>query len=486
MDTTINSEKINHPYKEISFFYSPWYTVILSVFVYLFWLFDLGVYGLTVMIVLAGVICALCKDLSPIIPIAFVFVQVVSDTLGAAYAYIYYICSFVLLIAGVVIHFIRFKPYRNYGKVKGFPVAVGLCGIAILFGGITIAPERSLFPALIVVFYGLLATGSGFFFYATLGQKDSKRLRNTVIGAILASSCIAFIQLITLILSSDNPMQAISSKYELNAGYGHPNYLANIIARSIPLCIYLSVSNKKYSFLWLVAAYVCGIGIILTSSRATLLVAFIVSVICLVYFFRKLDYKVNWICTVVMLIGVTMVGLAVVYNKLETMFSTLFNMGLDSNGRFDLWKIGMERFASHPIFGVGLDYDLGGREDLTNTAFTPYWYHNTFVQILCSLGIFGFIAYGFYFYRQYRTFAVSKNNAVKSLMFVIILMQGISMLDIFFLTPQEFLQMVIITTVALRSLPENKENTHIYEIIEFAKKHDRLNIFKKLKRRTEK
>ena len=486
MDTSIISTTSKRPYKEIAFFYSPWYTVILAVLVYLCWFFDLGVYGLTAMIVLAGVICALCKDLSPLIPISFVFVQVVSDTLGAAYAYIYYICSFALLIVGVVIHFIRFRPYRDYGNVKGFPVAVGLCGIAILFGGITLSAERSLFPALIVVLYGLLATGSGYFFYGTLGQNNAKRLRNTVIGAILASSCIAFIQLLTLILSSETPLQAISSKYELNAGYGHPNYLANIISRSIPICIYLSVSNKRYSFLWLVAAYVCGIGIILTSSRATLLVAFIVSIVCLIYFFPKLDYKINWICTIVMLIGVTMVGLAVVYDKLESLFSTLINMGFDSNGRIELWKTGMERFASHPIFGVGLDYDLGGREDLTNTSFTPYWYHNTFVQILCSLGIFGLITYGFYFYRQYKIFAVSKNVTVKSLMFVIILMQGISMLDIFFLTPQEFLQMVLITTAALRSLPPDKEDTHIYDIIKFAKKHDRFNIFEKFKRRTEK
>lgn len=464
MDTAISAQTKNKAYKEISFFYSVPYTILLSVFVYLLWIFDLGLYGLTALIVLAGAICALCKDLSPLIPIMFLFLQCVSDIMNAAHAYVFYICAFSLLIIGVFIHFVRFKPYKNYGKIKGFSVAVAFVGLSIILGGITLSSKRSLFPALITVFYGILATGSSCFFCVTLGQNNGNRLTNTVMHAILAASTVAFIQLVTVILQSDNPISVIGSKYILNTGYGHPNYIANILARSLPICIYLSVSNKKCSFLWLVVAFIFGVGIVLTRSRATLLMAFVVCVICLIYFFPKLDYKINWICTFVMLIGLTLILTAVFSNRILPLLKTMFERGFNSSGRMDLWKLGLQRFCDHPVFGVGLDYDLGGRTELnpTNTPYTPFWYHNTIVQILCSLGIFGVIAYGFYFYRQYHAFAISKNPAIKCLMFVLITIQLISLLDISFLTPQEFLQMIFITVPAIKSLPSDKDNTLLY------------------------
>lgn len=468
MDTAIfaQTKNKNKTYREISFFYSTWFTVALSVFVYLFWILDLGLYGLTVLIVLAGAICALCKDLSPLIPIMFLFLQCVSDVMNAANAYVFYICAFSLLIVGIVIHFIRFNPYKNYGKIKGFSVATAFVGLSIILGGITLSSERSLFPALITVFYGILATGSGFFFCITLGQNNEKRLTKTVMNAILAASAVAFVQLLTVIFQSDNPLSAIGSKYALNTGYGHPNYIANIIARSLPICIYLSVSNKKYSFLWLVAAFVCGASIILTRSRATILIAFIISVVCLIYFFPKLDYKINWVCTLAMLIGLSFILIAAFSNRIVPLFKTIIERGFSSSGRTDLWKLGLHRFKENPIFGVGLDYDLGGRTELnpTNTPYTPFWYHNTVVQILCSLGIFGLIAYGFYFYRQYHAFALAKSPALKTLMFVLITIQAISLLDIFFLTPQEFLQMIFITVPAVRALSQDKDNTLFYDV----------------------
>ena len=194
-----------------------------------------------------------------------------------------------------------------------------------------------------IVVFGFVSCGAVFFFIPALGRDSSRRLTKTVMNAVIASSVIAIAQLVTLLIQSGDPIGAVASKYSLNAGYAHPNYLANIIARSIPVAIWLSVSNKRYSFLWLFFAYICGVSILLTSSRATLLVAVIVSIVCVIYYFPKLDYKLNWICTFCILLGITMTGAGLLSDKLSALFPNIFK-GLNSNGRIDLWNLGIERF----------------------------------------------------------------------------------------------------------------------------------------------
>ncbi len=454
-------------YKEYPFFYSVWFTVALSAFVFLFWFFDLGVYGLTALLVMGGIVIASCRDLTPVVPFSFVLVQVLSSTNHPPYALYLYIGGACAVFIGIAVHIIRFNPFKNYGKIKGFAVGTATAGLAIALGGVTVA-NRSLYPALIVCAYGLAACGAGFFLVKTLGRDDTTRLSKTVVRAIIASSAIALLQLITLLIRSGDPIHAIANKYDLNAGYAHPNYLANIIARSIPVAVWLSVSNKRYSFLWLFAAFICGLGILATSSRATLLVALIISIICVIYYFPKLTYKINWICSLCMIIGITMVGLGFLGDKTEQLFATIFKFNFNSNGRIDLWKLALERFSQHPIFGVGFDYDLGGRTELnpTNTPLTPYWYHNTVMQLLCCTGIFGVIAFIPYFYHQYKSLILAKKQVTTALMFVLITIQAISLLDVFFFTPQEFLQMIIITAVGVKFLPEDKGNSLIYDIKE--------------------
>ena len=92
MDSTAN--KRLKTYKENPFFYSSRFIFVLSAFVYLFWFFDLSVYGIMLILVLCGVLLALCRDLSPVIPLFFVFVQIIGqnpDNLVSLYSLYFYI-----------------------------------------------------------------------------------------------------------------------------------------------------------------------------------------------------------------------------------------------------------------------------------------------------------------------------------------------------------------------------------------------------------
>ncbi len=452
-------------YKEIPFLYSVWYIFLLAVFAYLTWFFGVGVYGVFAVLVLCGFILAFCRDLTPAVPFAFFVPQFFSGRMSAANGYLFYIIGFSFVIIGFIVHLVRFRPFENYGKVKGFPSALFFAGIAIALGGITI-PHRSVYPALICVGCGLIFAFAGFFIAGTFGKDGKERFVKIVIATVLTASVLAVVQMFTVIFRTGNPIEAIKNKYQIDTGYGHPNYLANIISRSIPIAVWLSVRNKKGSPLWLFFAFFLGICIFLTSSRAVILVALVLSLVCLIYFFPKLENKLPWLCCLAMLIGVTMIGLGALGDKIAKLFATISKNGFNSSGRFTLWKLGLKRFSEHPIFGVGFDYDLGGRTALnpTNTPYTPYWYHNTVVQMLCSTGIFGTICFVPYFIHQYRTMFIVKSNAVAALAFVLVAIQAISLLDIAFFTPQEFLQMILITTAGVKMLPQDKGNSVFYAV----------------------
>lgn len=463
-------------YKEINFFYSPLFTVCIAVFVLVFWTFGLSVYGILALAVLGGVIFALCRDLTPMVPLCFMFVQIISDGETAFNGTYFYFGAGAALIIGLIVHLLRFRPFSDYGKIKGFTAAVCVSSLAVMLGGITLS-GRNGYAVLLICVCALSAAGISFLMVPTLGRDDRKRFAKTVFLAVCVSSALAVVQLAVVLLRSNDVIGAISSKYLISAGYAHPNYLANIIARSIPLAVYLSTRSKKGSALWLWVAYFEGAAILLTSSRATLLVAFIAALAAVIFFYRKVENKIVWVCNILMIIGITMVGVAFLSDKFEAMFATLVRHGFDSSGRFDLWKIAVERFKSSPVFGVGLDYDLGGRvaNNPTNEFYTPYWYHNTFMQIICCFGIFGVLAYAFYFYRQYRAMILARSPIVTALFFVLIFIQAVSLLDVFFFTPQEYLEMLIITAVGLKYIPSDKENTFVYNIIGFAKKLKRSN-----------
>ena len=61
--------------------------------------------------------------------------------------------------------------------------------------------------------------------------------------------------------------------------------------------------------------------------------------------------------------------------------------GVDiTTGRISLWEMAIEAWKEHPLFGIG----IGKFKDYTG-AFTST--HNTYLQVLCEQGVFGFILY---------------------------------------------------------------------------------------------
>ena len=70
------------------------------------------------------------------------------------------------------------------------------------------------------------------------------------------------------------------------------------------------------------------------------------------------------------------------------------NMG--DSGRFKLWRYCLDKFKEFPLFGGGF-YALADYEGLFSSFDAmPHMAHNTVVQLLGSMGIFGLLSYSIY------------------------------------------------------------------------------------------
>ena len=116
-------------------------------------------------------------------------------------------------------------------------------------------------------------------------------------------------------------------------------------------------------------------------------------------------------------------------------FLKCLNVGFFSNdetidsGRFQLWKESLIIAFKNPFFGGGFFVE-GGLAPANLSSVLPSFSHNTFVQMISSCGIFGFLSYVFY---RIATFNAIRKNYKKERWYVLIsllLFLLLSLLDI--------------------------------------------------------
>ncbi|MCR4662253.1 MAG: O-antigen ligase family protein, partial [Clostridia bacterium] len=376
------------------FFYSPLFAILVCVYIYVCWITKINFYAIPFIAVLAFLILIFCKDTSPLLILLFTLIQPLRNLEVTKINIIIAGASFGLFVIGLIINMIRFRPFKKIGRLNGFLVACIFLGIAICLGGVII-PNRDLKAILPTIIFGVVVIFLSFYMFYSLGlgNEDRRAPLKLVCTAIICSSIIAALQLLFVIFSSGNPVAVISGQIELSAGYADPSYLANILGRSIPICIYLATKPKRLSFLWLWPAYVFGIFLILLSQRMSLLVAVIIAIVALICFLKNIKiHKLEWVCTFIMLVGLTFFIAAFMYKRFREMFVQLFQQSTFEQEIWAFWKRGISDYSSSPIFGVGLVPDPAASDKTFNISSGFIWYNNTIIQSFASFGILGLLS----------------------------------------------------------------------------------------------
>ena len=193
-----------------------------------------------------------------------------------------------------------------------------------------------------------------------------------------------------------------------NMGWGVCNEAGILMMVGIPFVFIDLIKAKKLEELFIPSA---KIGIILfgmfaSTSRGTYIFGFVL--VLLLFVWTLIISKKRISILVLMLIAISLVvlyihlnfGIVEFYEKVK---DTIFEIGLNSSGRFELYKGATDIWATDFLtvtFGNGWVAEYASERFPMMNVYVVY--HSTFFQMLATLGVLGVIILLFHFYEKYK------------------------------------------------------------------------------------
>ncbi len=398
-----------------TFLNSTLYIIIVYAFALLTWsikpetdsITSFGVFnmiGIITIVLCLALVLSFYKNARYAIPLLTSLIFVVNnsvmtfDTLNTfGFPYI----SLALILAGPVIHIIRFKPTF---KFRG--LTLGLLLIAVAYLVPLLYTEISL-KAVAVSGVGLLY----FLFYFFLS--------NTTKGDV--GYFFKLLLIINLLLVGEFGVKMIRSlsenmdlglveafKISMNTGWGgnlgwaNVNDLCYYITLTLPGHVYYIFKKPKHMIFWILLLLPASV-ILLTQSRGGFIgfgiAAFGLGLI--IMFHGKHHHYFYAIFTVILVAIVAFFSRDVLIGIWNAFMQTLDGGTIDSfsSSRIWIYSRGLEIFESSPWFGQGwmsiniLAEESGGR---------LFMYHSTIIHVLATMGIFGLIALLIHYYQIFK------------------------------------------------------------------------------------
>ena len=307
----------------------------------------------------------------------------------------------------------------------------------------------------ILVFFFLF-----YFLYYGLEKENSGELIDHVCYLTMLVAMVLVGQMAFVYLTYDNIFAPDGSiiKESIMLGWGVNNSVGFALTVLIPMLM-RGAMKDKYPYLYLATAVMTWVAALLTLSRnswifATLALGAGIIIAC---FFseRKNFYRILTVCA----LAVGLIGILAFWAQISSLFSSLLSTGFGDNGRFELWAKGIDNFLSSPLFGTGF-FGYGDTDVYVTIEFLPTMAHNTAVQLLSGMGIFGFLAYVFYRVKTIEPI-IKKPTYEKCMLFLVIgITLGASLLDNFifyFLTAFQY----ILALVLIFKLQHEENNNKI-------------------------
>ena len=421
------------------FFCGPVYPVLLSLSVIIGHITGLELYTAAINVLAVSVAFIFGDSFRPAIPFACTAVFQVSriNTPGdpsysdyflhpARVAVFFVIVA--LLASSVVIFFVKTRLYKEMGYGRN-PLFLGL---AVLSVGFLLNGAFSDTWQIKDLLYALLEALAFWFFFVIFYCGLKRESAEDNLGYfIYVSALMAFVliaELLWLYLFGGVFSEGAIVKEKILFGWGIWNTMGVYLAILIPI-FFLGAIRGKRTLLYLALATVTFGAVFLTLSRNAILFGGLGYAVCLIIgCFKGEKRKIfKWVT----LVGICLVavGTVIFFDKISVIFGDLFSRGFSDNGRFELWKAAFLRFKSAPVFGKGFysfDVDI-----YAPTTFLPTLAHQTVLEMLSAMGVFGFACYVFYRVLTLKPFFFRPSTEKTMLLISILVMLGESMLDNF-------------------------------------------------------
>ena len=181
------------------------------------------------------------------------------------------------------------------------------------------------------------------------------------------------------------------------AGWGMHNNIGGMMAFMLPFPFYLACTREK-GWVYNLLGTILMLGVIVSCSRASMLVGVGIYVVCMVFVLRIEHQRKANMMVYGVVFGAVLVACLIFLRKLLVIFDLFFEEILIMSERDNLLSYGWKQFTSHPIFGGSffpqgeyVPWDWSNSEAFSS-FFPPRW-HNTLIQMLASCGLVGFACY---------------------------------------------------------------------------------------------
>lgn len=384
-------------------YFNELYAGLLALVTVLGWKFS-SVAGMIVMIILATATLLLAKDLKYVIPNCIYFIFMFSEGFAND--------SFpipIIVFGGLFGIIILIFSFKNGIKLKKMKSLIGLAGLAIT----TIIPIiwcRA--PKGNEVFYFLFFGNLGYlllYIIMTNGIKEDSTnlLAVSMSYLVLILTCECALKVYEL---KDTVPNILYLLYYL--GWGLCNEAGIMICLSLPFTFYLLGKQESIKgMLFQNFKIIIGIiGIIFTTSRGTYLFGFLeIFILYIILMFtakRTRTYQNLFFVYVMIILIIVTCFKETITPILEDIIHIVFNVGLDDNGRKELWLSAYTHWAKNPltkIFGAGMICELDERWfPATEWQLVPVVFHSAFFETLAVSGIVGLVFLVLHFIQKYR------------------------------------------------------------------------------------
>ncbi len=437
------------------------YPVVYAALMFICSLFGLEFLSYAVTTAIVVYVCLFAKDTRAIIPPAVLVVysmswqhtpqppyrsQFLNSTAFLAVVAVLGAC----IVSAMILRLLLFRKKGNLFRFPSMGIGIALLCAAFLTNGVfssEFVAKDILLGLLIAFSFGALY----FFFSATLNRSFNYGLYFACVLAL--ASAVIFLQVVKLLVfghyTPDGHLSVFDANGSINkdlmiTGWGMSNNVGGMLAMFLPTQLYLAAKFRRGYLFYIFAFFQFG-AICVTLSRSSLLVGgvMLLAGVVLLSIVKTPNRKFFRIFNIFVLVcGVLFCILF--WEKIVQVFYVIFERGFDDSDRFEIWKNGLLNFLKDPLFGVGFYAPFYVDVNIENWFF-PDMYHNIFIQILASCGLFGIFVY-VYHLSQVLNLAVRRQTAERIFFFAIFLMlSGTSMLDnhLFHVFPALVYSMVI-------------------------------------------
>lgn len=294
-----------------------------------------------------------------------------------------------LFASAVVYRIVRTAVKRKFTFT---PVFFGLCALSVAFliNGMfsrNYNPMNLMYGAFMAFFF------LGIFSLMKDNVAGNKSTFERVAYTYVALSVTLLIELAVTYATTENLIVDGSVRRNLLVfGWGTYNQIGTLFAMCLPSIFYVALDNK-YNYLIYLYSMVVLAGAFLTFSRQAIISSSLIYLVCIILLIIKgKNKKINLIITGVALL-ICFVFVIIYHTHLFNFFKSLLSSIRTGSGRTDLWATAWENFEEAPLFGTGFYAKLPPTLNTVGLDIIPLMYHDTFLQLLASCGLIGFIAY---------------------------------------------------------------------------------------------